>query len=193
MEKAHRTLRCKVAVVGDVAVGKTALATQFCDSVSKFPKNYIMTRGLSLNVKKVNIPDTNTVVELFLFDTGGHEAYNSLHNLYWSGSSMIMLVFDMANQKSFEDCADWFKKYKEIVDPIPVKGVLVGTKADLKEENAVMVNAAEVIDFANSKKLRYFETSAKEGRDVEAPFHFIANVFYNQYEEEIKHLKAGIE
>uniref|UniRef100_A0A7S4DYL5 Uncharacterized protein n=2 Tax=Lotharella globosa TaxID=91324 RepID=A0A7S4DYL5_9EUKA len=103
-----------------------------------------------------------------------------------------MLVFNMADPKSFENCRTWLAAYKEATHPVPFKGILVGTKADLKEDNAVMVDPDKVLDFANANKIRYFATSAKEAKDVEDPFHFIANDFYKNYEEEVKHLMHGM-
>eukprot|EP00472_Partenskyella_glossopodia_P006232 CAMPEP_0197521442 /NCGR_PEP_ID=MMETSP1318-20131121/6718_1 /TAXON_ID=552666 /ORGANISM="Partenskyella glossopodia, Strain RCC365" /LENGTH=152 /DNA_ID=CAMNT_0043073441 /DNA_START=154 /DNA_END=612 /DNA_ORIENTATION=+ len=147
-----------------------------------------MTQGSDFSIKEVKIPDTNTVVELYLFDTGGHKVYESLNSTYWKGASMLMLVFNMTDENSFNNCEKWLKKYKEAVSPMQVEGVLVGTKVDLKEENAVMLDEHKPVDFANKHKLRYFETSAKEKQGVEDPFHFIANVFYNSYEEEIKQI-----
>jgi hypothetical protein len=58
-------LRCKVAVLGDTKVGKTALCSMFKRHVNKsYPKNYIMTNGVDFTVKKVAIRDTHTEVKL---------------------------------------------------------------------------------------------------------------------------------
>ena len=66
-------LRCKVVIVGDTAVGKSALTQMFHSGGQRFPKNYFMTIGVDFCVKVVNIPDTDTAVELYLFDTAGQE------------------------------------------------------------------------------------------------------------------------
>lgn len=52
MEITHKpltVLRCKVVVVGDAAVGKTALTQIFLSDGTTFPKNYIMVSFISLN------------------------------------------------------------------------------------------------------------------------------------------------
>lgn len=38
------TLRCKVVVVGDAGVGKTAITQVFKNGGAKYPKNYAMVR-----------------------------------------------------------------------------------------------------------------------------------------------------
>merc|ERR1712137_1011107 len=55
-------LRCKIVLLGDSASGKTSLAQVFQGGAQNFPKNYVMTIGIVLLVKKVTIPDTNVVV-----------------------------------------------------------------------------------------------------------------------------------
>ena len=48
MASTHKTLtvlRCKVVIVGDAKVGKSALAQMFHSGGHNFPKNYIMTIG----------------------------------------------------------------------------------------------------------------------------------------------------
>ncbi len=40
-----------------------------------YPKNYVMTVGAEFCVKAVRIPDTQTTVELYLFDTAGQDIY----------------------------------------------------------------------------------------------------------------------
>ena len=101
METTHRTilmLRCKVVVVGDATVGKSALISMFhsggaCararrarETVWKprsaagtsYPKQYVMTSWVDFRVKQVNIPDTSTAVELYLFDCAGQSIFNQI-------------------------------------------------------------------------------------------------------------------
>jgi transport family protein 27 len=54
METTHKplnVLRCKVAVVGDACVGKTALVE--CFHSNNYPKNYLMTSWVNFCVKQV--------------------------------------------------------------------------------------------------------------------------------------------
>ena len=74
METTHRTilmLRCKVVVVGDATVGKSALISMFHSGGASYPKQYVMTSWVDFRVKQVDIPDTSTAVELYLFDCAG--------------------------------------------------------------------------------------------------------------------------
>jgi hypothetical protein len=42
--------------------------------------------------------------------------------------------------------------------------------------------------FSERYALRFFETSAKEGTDVDMPFNYLADMFYQSYE---RHLAAA--
>ena len=55
-------LRCKVAIVGDAHVGKTALTQMFHSGGQTFQKQYAMTVGVDFCVKVVNIPETDAAV-----------------------------------------------------------------------------------------------------------------------------------
>ena len=94
METTHRTilmLRCKVVVVGDATVGKSALISMFHSGGASYPKQYVMTSWVDFRVKQVDIPDTSTAVELYLFDCAGDpvrsprfEVLRCLHFLGWT-------------------------------------------------------------------------------------------------------------
>ena len=83
METTHRTilmLRCKVVVVGDATVGKSALISMFHSGGASYPKQYVMTSWVDFRVKQVDIPDTSTAVELYLFDCAGDPVFNQVRD-----------------------------------------------------------------------------------------------------------------
>jgi transport family protein 27 len=92
-----------VAIVGDATVGKTALLQVLKSNGHEYPKNYVMVRlqlascellvasihphdgvcssqtsDVELSTKSIAIPDTNVVVELYLFDCAGQSIFNQL-------------------------------------------------------------------------------------------------------------------
>jgi len=48
---------------------------------------YLQTFGVDLNVKTVSIPDTNDIVELFIYDSSGQEFYNEWLSKYVSNDN----------------------------------------------------------------------------------------------------------
>lgn len=192
-------LRCQVCLIGDAQVGKTALTAVFHKG-KQFPKNYIMTTGVDLAVKPVKIPDTDTTVELYLFDTAGCPIYAHVRSQYWAGCSYLMAVFDMTNRQSFTNLKNWIEECKKALPPrlaaaavgkgrkdkAPPRlfGVLVAAKSDLKD--SAVVSSDEANAFAADNGLAYFECSALTGVDVDAPFNFLASSFHLQYEQKVK-------
>eukprot|EP01136_Pigoraptor_vietnamica_P017471 Opistho-1_new@62661 len=181
-------LRCKVVLVGDAAVGKTALTQVFQGDASQFPKTYAMTAGVDLIVKTVGIPETKDAVELFIFDTAGHEVYSDIVSRYWTDASAVMVVYDMTNKASFENAAKWYDRVRKTRPDGGIGGILVGTKKDLEEVRVVKEKAAK--EFAKSKNLKYFEVSAMTQVEVDAPFVELAEMFYHNYEEKIQRFKG---
>ena len=128
-------LRCKLCMVGDAGVGKTALTEVY--TKSKFPKSYTMTSEAAFTVSTVDVAGedvgskSNLRVELCIFDVPGQgicrEASLELVRsgpaptplgslllfadpLRWAqckDAAAICVVFDCSNEQSFENCAIW--------------------------------------------------------------------------------------
>ncbi|CAM9763328.1 unnamed protein product [Pylaiella littoralis] len=188
MQTTHKTtlmLRAKVVVVGDSWVGKTAVVQMFKSGGHDYPKNYIMTIGVDFGVKQVKIPETNCVVELFLFDCPGQGVFNKLEQgaAYYENAAFVCLVFDVSNRDSFESCGRWLQGVRAALPAAlaPLPGVLIANKADLREGgiNArAVVNTKEGQTFAKQNGLNYFETSAAAAKDIDAPFQHMALTFH---------------
>ncbi|XP_070580723.1 intraflagellar transport protein 27 homolog [Ptychodera flava] len=182
-----KLLRAKVITVGDSCCGKSAITQVFHSDGAHFPKSYSMTVGVELCVKAVNIPDTNDSVELYIYDSAGKEVYSDYVQKFWEHPSVVMVVFDVTNETSFKSCQKWLERVKTKTNQ-DLPGVLVGNKTDLGPRRVVSPAAAR--DFAAQNGLQYFECSAKDMENIEAPFYFLANAFYKMYEEKVEVMKT---
>jgi transport family protein 27 len=188
METTHRTilmLRCKVVVVGDATVGKSALISMFHSGGQTYPKQYVMTSWVDFRVKQVDIPDTSTAVELYLFDCAGDPVFNQVeeNSVQYDQAGFVFVVYDVTREDSFSSCAKWVqgvRKGREDGQRLP--GVLVANKVDLEERRVVTSERGR--EFARENGLAYFETSALQGTH-EAPFVHVASEFAKKYEETI--------
>lgn len=83
------TVRRKIVVLGDPAVGKSALVHMFASSGTKFPKQYNMTCGVDLAHKIVHLApplvESEANVELYVFDSGGQDIFEEMLPPYWEG------------------------------------------------------------------------------------------------------------
>merc|ERR1719158_45901 len=101
-------LRCKIVLLGDSAVGKTSIAKVFQSGESSFPDRYTMTMGIDFVIKRVNIPETNVVVELYICDCGGFSLCQDLVAPHSETANAVMLVYDVANPESFNNLSRWY-------------------------------------------------------------------------------------
>lgn len=157
----------KVIVVGDGAVGKTALSVRF--DTGKFEQSYKMTIGADFFVKIIEVEDQGVKhrVKLQIWDTAGQERFGSIRPLYYRGANGGFVVFDVTNRKSFANLEKkWFSEVYQYCGHIPL--ILLGNKIDLEELREVSMNEGQTI--STGRELQFFETSAKTGINVDAAF-----------------------
>lgn len=154
----------KVALLGDICVGKTALVCRLVDNV--FNKDYKATIGIEFKLKTLIIDD-ETEAELRIFDTMGSEKYRAITRQYYKDAEGIFLVYDITSEKSFKSIEPWLK---EIENNAPKDCIvfLIGNKSDLTGERKVEHDEAQ--KFADSKNLYFVEVSAKKGINISLMF-----------------------
>ncbi|XP_066521719.1 intraflagellar transport protein 27 homolog isoform X2 [Hoplias malabaricus] len=174
-------LRARCILVGDAAVGKSALCQMLRSDGAHFQKNYSMTAGVEIVMKSLNIPETGDSVELYIFDSAGRETFVEACEKTWGQPSLVCVVFDISSLASFHSCSRWLERVRARCSGLPVPGVLVGNKSDLSSRREV--EAAEAQDWAQSQGLQYYETSAKDMENCDAPFLSLAQTFYILYQD----------
>lgn len=182
MPEARRTKNIcgKCVVCGDSTVGKSALTQVFCSDGSQYPKTYLMTTGVDVVVKNVNIPDTPDVVEMFFYDMGGKEIYDDVVQHHMANAQMIMFVYDVTSNESFNNIEEWHKKVKSVLGEKQIPSVMVGNKTDLALSGRQVVEEEEGKQFAESLGMQFFQCSAKDGNQVDVPFLHLAAAFYDK-------------
>lgn len=191
METAHRSqlvIRQKVAVIGDAAVGKTALCEMFHSGGQSFPKNYVMTIGCDFKVKMIQLDDKvtgglNVGVELYFFDTAGQSVFNQrqLAQKYWENTSTVIAVYDVGNRDSFVSLSKWLTELQAVAPHRPLSGIVIANKMDLRDVGRMAIGTDEGQQFAQQHGLAFFQTSALESKGVDAPFQHIAVKAYEKY------------
>lgn len=89
-------------------------------------------------------------------------------------ANVVFVVFDITKKESFDNVNLWLKNVEGKCKKNILK-ILVGNKLDLKEERQVGENEANI--FAKSLGMPYFETSAKDNKNVNELFERTAEEF----------------
>lgn len=169
----------KIVVLGEGAVGKTAIVTRF--SHGFFRTDYKTTIGSQFAVKNVDIlrDPTNVTVKLQIWDVAGQSRFQILRPMYYRGSSGGLLVFDVTRRRTFIVLDEWLEElHKAINKEIPL--VLVANKTDLPDR---VVEPSEGRDFADRHGMPYIESSAKTGEGIVDIFQELAEVLVAQREK----------
>ncbi|XP_013014469.1 ras-related protein Rab-13 isoform X2 [Cavia porcellus] len=83
----------------------------------------------------------------------------------------IILVYDITDEKSFENIQTWMKSIKENASA-GVERLLLGNKCDMEAKRKVQKERADKL--AREHGIRFFETSAKSSTNVDEAFSSLA-------------------
>ena len=146
------TTRLKVIFIGNIAVGKTSIIKNLLGQ--KVMEEYEASVGIdffSLSKKY-----KGKVIKIQMWDTAGQEKYKSLIPNYVRGSSIVFLVYDIAERSSFDAVPNWIKFIKDYEHTTII---LLANKSDLKDKRTVTTEEGE--NYAKDNNLDFHEISAK--------------------------------
>ena len=165
-----------ICLLGDSAVGKTSLLTRYCDGT--FKEKYGNTIGVDFRV--VTLKYENTITKIHIWDTAGQERFKSIAVNYFKNSHGFIFVYDISNSSSFNDVKNWIELAFANNKSANIN-FLVGNKCDLESQRQVNVNEGE--ELAKMRNFTFFETSAKENKDVKKMFEFFAYKLIQYFEK----------
>lgn len=100
----------------------------------------------------------NRTYYLSLWDSSGDEKYEQILSAFYRDVNAVVFVFDINNDKSFEDLEFWLNQAKEFVVS-PCVPFLLGHKSDLDRT----VDFGLINELRTNEKLEYFECSSSSG------------------------------
>ena len=115
--------------------------------------------------KNISIKDRK--IRIQLWDTAGQEAYRSITRSYYKSAACVFIVYDISDKKSFNDVEIWLKDCREICFK-SVLIYLIGNKNDLEDKRQVTTEEGK--QFADENNLKFYETSALNGNNIEEIF-----------------------
>lgn len=171
----------KIVIIGDASVGKSNIISRLVKN--EFIQNAKPTIGVDFATKTYKFD--NSVVKIQIWDTAGQERYHAIVSAYYRGSAGAVIVYDVTNQKSFENIRTiWLKNLRSVSDTsFPI--MILGNKNDLQKEKVVSIQAGE--ELAMAEKMAFFETSALSGDNISTAFEqFVKQIYENEKTKEIE-------
>lgn len=153
----------KLLLIGDSGVGKTCLLFRFSDDA--FNTTFISTIGIDFKIKTVEVDGKK--IKLQIWDTAGQERFHTITTSYYRGAMGILLVYDITQEKTFDNIAKWLRNIDEHASE-GVERLILANKCDLEDKRMVSKERGETI--ARDQNVRFYETSAKENVSVEEAF-----------------------
>jgi len=159
-----------VIILGESGVGKTALLNHYVHNA--FVEAHKATIGADFMTKEIRIEDK--LITLQMWDTAGQERFKSLGNSFYRGADAAILVYALDDKDTFDKVEEWRKNFinlsNETSEEFPI--LLLGNKSDLDRNRAV--SAADGKSYADRNHMIHFETSAKEGTNIETSIERLA-------------------
>ena len=115
----------KVILLGESSVGKTSLIN--ISTGGKFRSAESSTLNANYRHKKIQYNGKNYVFNLW--DTIGQEKYRALTKVFFKDSKIVVLVYDITEEKSFKELDYW---YNQIIDEIGKENCLLAVVGNKK-------------------------------------------------------------
>lgn len=174
----QREKSVKCVMVGDSAVGKTALLLRFTSGT--FPSTYMPTVFENTGVERCM---NGIRVNLGLWDTGGHEHFRQVRPRSYQQADIVLICYSVANPNSLINVQQkWIAEVREHLPKVPV--LVVATHTDLRESGAhrgSCISAAEGRQMAHDVNAKgYLECSSLSNRGVIQVFEYAMQTAINQ-------------
>lgn len=157
--------RIKVVSCGDPSVGKSCLIKRLCEK--RFVTKYLATIGIDFGVTSAKVAGSG--VKVNFFDMSGHPSFADVREEFYLGTQGLLLVFDVTARSSFNNLGKWLSELRAQMPDADDKVVVV-VCANKSDKGSRVVGEGEARLWAENKGLRYFETSAQTGENVNQMF-----------------------
>lgn len=158
----------KLLLIGDSGVGKSCCLLRF--SEDSFTPSFITTIGIDFKIRTIELDGKR--VKLQIWDTAGQERFRTITTAYYRGAMGILLVYDVTDERSFNNIRTWFANVEQHATE-GVNKILIGNKCDWEEKRAVSKEQGQAL--ADELGIPFLEVSAKANINIEEAFFSLAN------------------
>ena len=176
----------KIAFLGGSTVGKTTIAYRCLDRKLNPEEG-----DTTLEDHYKIYPEINgEKVEVEIIDTAGQDDYQNFFDTWVQYSDGFLLIFAINDSSTFDIVKKRFSKIITMKgNDIPI--IIIGNKKDLENERKVLFKDAK--NFANEKKVQYYETSALNDENNECKnilLEITKKIFAKKFKNNVKDEKC---
>jgi GTPase SAR1 family protein len=163
----------KVVLVGDTGVGKSGLALRLTGQPFVATESTHGRHVWLFDNQEVLLEDQREETrEILLWDLAGQPGYRLVHQLHLNEVALALVVFDARSETDpFAGVRHWIRALSQAErfpnsSAVPIKKFLIAARTDRGGRVASIDRIKELVgDFGFDN---YFETSAKEGKNIDA-------------------------
>ena len=169
----------KILIIGESGVGKTCFLLRYAEN--SFVANHLLTIGIDFKIKVIEIEGKS--IKLQIWDTAGQDRFRTITKTYYKGSHGVILVYDVCDERSFGNVKNWVNQIEQNAKSSICK-VLVGNKCDKAER---VITEEQGRKLAEEYNMKFYETSAKTGQNVEEAFTYLTGEILKIYKNKEGH------
>ena len=174
----------KVVLVGETAVGKTSIISQFIEKI--FQVDLQSSTVGTLSTKSYTYGN-NKILKLEIWDTAGQERYRSLTKMFYKEASAAIMVYDITRKQTFDEIKNYWAEEINNNAPNNIIKILCANKSDLIDNETVDENESRA--FAQEIGATFHQTSAKNSYGINEMFLDVAKKYTG--DENIKIVEDG--
>lgn len=188
----ENTIHLKLVLLGDGRVGKTSLRKKYLGL--GFPTEYLETLGADFSIKTIKFDNTDESNILWLryqiWDIAGQPRFNQIRKSFYMGAQAALILYDVSERKTLTSLTNWIEElYNSNGKGNRIPIVIIANKIDLRgsidcvsfsEGESVVTKIQEKYQVADS--IKFLETSAKTGENVDLAFEKITSMFLKMHD-----------
>ena len=165
----------KVVLLGESGVGKTSIIAQFTSG--KFDPDCVTSLSAQFISKTIEFENLQKAIKFDIWDTAGQEKYRALAKIFYKDAKVIILVYDITDQKSFDELKNyWYEMVNSNADKDAMIAI-VANKNDLYDN--AQISQEEGLAYAKSIGAIFQSTSAKSDSGINTLFDNIGQKYFN--------------
>ena len=165
----------RILTLGNISVGKTSIILRYLNDT--FKEDHKMTIGIDMQT--INVEYYNHIAQLIFWDSAGQERFQSMTKNYYKNSDVLLLIFDVMDNKSFSQLETWLNGIIE--NKVQHALVyLIANKIDYGSRRLISTHQGEIL--AERYNIPYYEVSALSGYNIDKLFEdIVSEIVKNKY------------